>query len=131
MNNSYFLVVLKPDAVRRKLVGTILKKFEKRDFNIVSIRQIDMPDYSLVSEMYASHKSNSYFNDLLDFMTSGPIVMMILSGDLKISRDIVSDIRGEYSSSILYNLIHCSHDKAESVREVGLWFPYFDLKIHV
>ena len=129
--NSFFLVILKPDAIRRKLVGQIIHQFEKRDFDIVNIRQFDEPDCSLITELYSQHKSNSYFDDLIKFMVSGPIVLMVLSGDINVAKKLSSDIREKYSNNILKNVIHCSHDEVSGKQEVRLWFPYFDVKLHV
>lgn len=137
MTSKYtsFCVILKPDAVKRRLVGKIFSRFEKRGFEILKVRMIDPDeDYlSLLHEHYASHNSKSYFSGLIDFMMSGRVIVMEITGDISVARSIVGEstvphkfppgsIRGDYACSIPENLIHCSENVESAQREVDIWF---------
>lgn len=132
MTTTQFFVMIKPDAVRRGLVGEIISRFEKRNFHIRSMQKI-VPDKDTVKWHYHEHSESSYYSSLVDFTCSGDIVIMVLEGNIKAARDIVGSthpwesmpgtIRGDYACSLPENLIHCSRDIESAKREIDLWFP--------
>ncbi|MDO4717149.1 MAG: nucleoside-diphosphate kinase [Propionibacteriaceae bacterium] len=128
------LVIIKPDAVARGLVGVILARYEDKGLRIVAMdqRTID-PEFAAIH--YAEHVGRPYYEALASFMTSGPLVALILEGDSAIevvrtmngaTNGVVAapgTIRGDYSLSNRENLVHASDSPESAEREVALWFP--------
>jgi nucleoside-diphosphate kinase len=128
------LVLVKPDAVRRGLVGEVISRFERKGLTIEEMRLRRM-DPALADEHYAEHVDKPFYPPLKDFMTSGPLVAMVLSGDQAI--DVVraltgatdgrkaapGTIRGDFSLSNRENLVHASDSPESAKREIELWFP--------
>jgi nucleoside-diphosphate kinase len=128
------LVLIKPDAVRRGLTGEILIRFERKGLVIDTLIMRAM-DAALADLHYAEHVAKDFYPPLKRFMTGGPLVALILSGDeaVDVVRELVGatdgrkaaagTIRGDLSLSNRENLVHAS-DSAESARrEIALWFP--------
>jgi nucleoside-diphosphate kinase len=128
------LVLLKPDAVRRGLVGEVLSRFEAKGLTIVAMefRQIDG---ELADTHYAEHVERDFYPPLREFVTSGPMVSMVLEGDeaVEVVRAIngatdgrkaaPGTIRGDLSLSNRENLVHGSDSLESAKREIGIWFP--------
>jgi nucleoside-diphosphate kinase len=128
------LVLLKPDAVRRGLVGNILSRFEGKGLTVVALEQRHI-DTSLADQHYAEHVDRDFYPPLRDFVTSGPLVAMVLEGDQAV--DVVraingatdgrkaapGTIRGDLSLSNRENLVHGSDSEESAAREIALWFP--------
>jgi nucleoside-diphosphate kinase len=127
-------VLLKPDAVRRGLVGTLLDRYERRGLTIVALEQRTI-DGELADRHYAEHVERDFYPPLRAFVTSGPVVALVLEGDqaIEVVRGIngatdgrkaaPGTIRGDFSLSNRENLVHGS-DSAESAdREIAIWFP--------
>ncbi|MGC9671466.1 nucleoside-diphosphate kinase [Planosporangium sp. 12N6] len=128
------LVLVKPDAVRRGLVGEVISRFERKGLTVEEMRLRTM-DPELADAHYAEHVDKPFYPPLKDFMTSGPLVAMILSGDQAI--DVVrvltgatdgrkaapGTIRGDLSLSNRENLVHASDSPESAKREIELWFP--------
>jgi nucleoside-diphosphate kinase len=128
------LVLLKPDAVRRGLVGAIVQRFEDRGLRIVRM-ELRTIDGSVADQHYAEHVERDFYPPLREFVTSGPLVAMVLEGDEAI--DVVrgingatdgrkaapGTIRGDYSLSNRENLVHGSDSPESAEREIGIWFP--------
>jgi nucleoside-diphosphate kinase len=128
------LVLLKPDAVRRGLVGAILQRFEDRGLRIVRLEMRTI-DGDTADQHYAEHVEREFYPPLREFVTSGPLVAMVLEGDQAI--DVVrgingatdgrkaapGTIRGDYSLSNRENLVHGSDSGESADREIGIWFP--------
>ena len=128
------LVLLKPDAVRRGLVGAVTRRFEDRGLRIVrmELRTIS-PD--VADQHYAEHVERDFYPPLREFVTSGPLVAMVLEGDSAV--DVVrgingatdgrkaapGTIRGDYSLSNRENLVHGSDSPESAAREIAIWFP--------
>jgi nucleoside-diphosphate kinase len=128
------LVLIKPDAVRRGLVGEIIGRFERKGLTMgaVVLRTIDA---TLADRHYAEHLDRPFYPPLREFMTGGPLIAMILSGDRAI--DVVralcgatdgrgaaaGTIRGDLSLSNRENLVHASDSPETAEREIALWFP--------
>lgn len=128
------LVLIKPDAVARGLVGTVLDRFERKGLRIEALVLRTM-DAALADAHYAEHVKKAFYPPLKEFMTSGPLVAAILSGDraIEVVRALVGatdgrvatpgTIRGDYSLSNRENLVHASDSVESAKREIGLWFP--------
>ena len=128
------LVLLKPDAVRRGLVGEILGRFEAKGLTIetMELRTIDV---ELADQHYAEHVERDFYPPLRAFITSGPLVAMVLSGDeaVDVVRGLLGatdgrkaapgTIRGDLSLSNRENLAHGSDSPESAAREIKLWFP--------
>jgi nucleoside-diphosphate kinase len=128
------LVLLKPDAVRRGLVGTILDRYERRGLTIVALdmRRIDE---AKADEHYAEHVDRDFYPPLRAFVTSGPILALVLEGDqaIEVVRGLngatdgrkaqPGTIRGDFSLSNRENLVHGSDSPESAEREIKIWFP--------
>ena len=129
------LVLIKPDAVRRGLVGQVLSRFESKGLSIVALEQRTI-DAAQADAHYAEHVEQPWYPPLRDFATSGPLVVLVLEGDEAISvvrllngatdgrAAAPGTIRGDLSLSNRENLVHASDSEESSAREIGLWFPH-------
>ena len=128
------LVLIKPDAVRRGLVGNVLARFEAKGLGIVAmeLRQIEAAQ---ADAHYAEHVERDFYPPLREFVTSGPLVALVLEGDeaIEVARAIngatdgrkaaPGTIRGDLSLSNRENLVHGSDSPESAEREIALWFP--------
>ncbi|MFP3171534.1 MAG: nucleoside-diphosphate kinase [Acidilobus sp.] len=127
------LVLVKPDGVRRGLIGEVISRFERKGLRIVALKMIRMSREKAM-DFYSVHKDKPFFKDLVDFMTSGPIVAMILEGDSAVSvvREIIGTtdgrkaspgtIRGDFALSIQENVVHASDSPESFERESKVIF---------
>ena len=128
------LVLLKPDAVRRGLAGTILGRYEAKGLNIVAL-ELRHVDGDLADRHYGDHVEQPWYPPLRAFITSGPTIALVLEGPEAIevvrlmngaTNAVVATpgtIRGDYSLSNRENLVHASDSPESAEREIGLWFP--------
>ncbi len=128
------LVLIKPDAVHRGLAGEILARFERKGLTIEALALRTMSP-ALADEHYAEHVDKGFYPELKQFMTSGPLIAAILSGDqaIEVVRALVGatdgrkaaagTIRGDLSLSNRENLVHASDSPDSAKRELALWFP--------
>ena len=128
------LLLLKPDAVRRGLVGNILSRFEAKGLKIVALDQRHI-DESVADQHYAEHVERDFYPPLRTFVTSGPLIAAVLEGDqaVEVVRAIngatdgrkaaPGTIRGDLSLSNRENLVHGSDSPESAAREIALWFP--------
>ena len=128
------LVLIKPDAVRRGLVGEVLARFERKGLTIETMVLRTM-DGELADRHYADHLEKPFYPPLKEFMISGPLVALILGGDsaIDVVRTLVGatdgraaaagTIRGDFSLSNRENLVHASDSPDSAAREIALWFP--------
>lgn len=128
------LVLLKPDAVRRGLAGTILARYEAKGLAAVAL-ELRHIDAAMADRHYADHVAKPWYPPLRDYITAGPLVAVVLEGPTAI--DVVrlmngatnsavaapGTIRGDYSLSNRENLVHASDSPESAGREIGLWFP--------
>jgi nucleoside-diphosphate kinase len=131
------LVLLKPDAVRRGLVGAIVRRFEDRGLRILTLEMRTI-DEATADRHYAEHVERDFYPPLRAFVTSGPLVAMVLEGDqaIEVVRGIngatdgrkaaPGTIRGDYSLSNRENLVHGSDSAESAEREIRIWFPELD-----
>ena len=134
MSTERSLVLIKPDAVRRGLVGEILGRFERKGLRIEAAVLRTM-DAELADQHYAEHVDKAFYPPLKEFMVSGPLVAVVLSGDevIDVVRTMIGatdgrkaaagTIRGDLALSNRENLVHASDSTDSAKRELGLWFP--------
>ncbi len=127
-------MLIKPDAVRRGLVGEVLSRFERKGLAIVALDQRSI-DGDLADRHYAEHVERDFYPPLREFITSGPLVAMVLEGDQAIAvvrglngatdgRAAASGtIRGDLSLSNRENLVHASDSAESAAREISIFFP--------
>ena len=132
------LVLVKPDAVRRGLLGEVLARFERKGLVIEALEMRTM-DAALADQHYADHVEKAFYPPLKQFMTSGPLVAMVLAGDevIEVVRAMIGStdgrkaaagtIRGDLSLSNRENLVHASDSPESAKRELALWFPNLPL----
>jgi len=128
------LVLLKPDTVRRGLVGNVLSRFEAKGLSLVAL-ELRTIDRELADRHYAQHVDKAFYPPLRDFVTSGPLLAAILEGDeaVEVVRAIngatdgrkaaPGTIRGDLSLSNRENLVHGSDSAESAEREIAIWFP--------
>jgi nucleoside-diphosphate kinase len=128
------LVLVKPDAVRRGLVGEVLGRFERKGLEIVAM-DLRSVDGGLADRHYAEHLERDFYPPLREFITSGPLVAMVLEGDQAISAvraltgatdgraAAAGTIRGDLSLSNRENLVHASDSAESASREIDIFFP--------
>ena len=133
MANRTF-VLIKPDGVQQHVVGEIITRFEKRGFTIIQMKMLT-PTKQLVAEHYDEHNGKNFFGKIVDYVSSGPVVAMILGGEdgcYKIVREMIGStrpeeakkgtIRGDFGTKAPYNVIHGSDSVESVIRESKLWF---------
>ncbi|MGZ4480081.1 MAG: nucleoside-diphosphate kinase [Nocardioidaceae bacterium] len=128
------LVLVKPDAVRRGLVGEVLRRFERKGLAIVAM-DLRAIDGEMADTHYAEHVERDFYPPLREFITSGPLVALVLEGDeaIAVVRALVGatdgrqaaagTIRGDYSLSNRENLVHASDSAESAAREIANFFP--------
>ncbi len=133
MANERTLSIIKPDAVAKNVIGEIYSRFEKADLKIVAAKMMHLTQEQ-AEGFYAEHKERPFFNDLVAFMTSGPVVVQVLEGEGAIlkNRELMGatnpkeaeagTIRADCASSIDANAVHGSDSAASAEREVAYFF---------
>ena len=132
------LSIIKPDATKRNLTGLINAKFENAGLKIVAQKRLQLTR-SMAEKFYEIHKDRPFFNDLVDFMISGPVVVQVLEGDnaVKLNRDVMGatnpddaeegTIRKEFAESIEANSVHGSDSLENAQNEVSFFFANIEL----
>ncbi|NWZ17437.1 NDKM protein, partial [Agelaius phoeniceus] len=123
------LLVAKPDAVQRRLLGDIIQRFERRGFKLVAMKLLQA-DRRLVEQHYEQLRLKPFYPALVAYMTSGPVVAMVWEGYnvVRCTRAMVGDssavgtIRGDLSVHITRNVVHASDSAETAQREIGFWF---------
>ena len=131
---SRTLILVKPDAFARGLTGEILARFERKGLTIAALKLVTTPRETAETH-YAEHKERPFFGELVDFITSAPLVAAVLEGDdvVKASRQLIGatnpleantgSIRGDFAIEVGQNMVHGSDAPESAAREVGLFFP--------
>lgn len=132
------LVIIKPDAVQRGLIGEIIRRLERRGLRIAGMKLLQVSD-DLANTHYAIHKGKPFFDGLIRFITSGPVVVMALEGNnaIEITRATMGatapgkaapgTIRADFGMDIGYNLVHGSDGPETAAQELALWFSEGEL----
>ena len=132
------LSIIKPDATRRNLTGSINAKFEQAGLNIIAQKRIKMTK-GMAQKFYEIHKDRPFFNDLVDFMISGPVITQVLRGEnaVKVNREVMGatnpkdaekgTIRKEFAESIEANSVHGSDSLENAKSEISFFFAEIEL----
>jgi nucleoside-diphosphate kinase len=128
------LILVKPDAFARNLTGEIISRFERKGLHVVALQHMTMTR-DLASQHYAEHEGKPFYGELVDFITSAPLVAMVLEGEKAIAaaRQVIGatnpleantgSIRGDYAIEVGQNMVHGSDAPESAAREVALFFP--------
>ena len=128
------LILVKPDAFARNLSGEIIARFERKGLRLAALKQMTMTT-ELAEQHYAEHAEKPFFGELTSFITSGPLVAMVLEGDraIEAARQVIGatdplkaapgSIRGDFATEVGQNMVHGSDAPESAAREVGLFFP--------
>jgi nucleoside-diphosphate kinase len=128
------LILVKPDAFARNLTGEIISRFERKGLHLVALHHMTMTR-ELASQHYAEHEGKPFYGELVDFITSAPLVAMVLEGEKAIAaaRQVIGatnpleantgSIRGDYAIEVGQNMVHGSDAPESAAREVALFFP--------
>ena len=131
------LILVKPDAFERQLTGEVIARFERKGLRITQMRLLTA-DEEIANAHYAEHAEKPFFGELVDFITRGPLVAMVLEGTeaVKAARQVIGatnpleaapgSIRGDYAVEVTFNLVHGSDSDESAQREIELWFPDLD-----
>ena len=134
------LSIIKPDATKRNLTGLINTKFEKAGLRIIAQKRLQLTR-SMAEKFYEIHKDRPFYNDLVDFMISGPVIVQVLEGDnaVKLNRDVMGatnpddaeegTIRKEFAESIEANSVHGSDSLENAQKEISFFFANIELVI--
>ena len=132
------LSIIKPDATKRNITGSINAKFEDAGLNIIAQKRLQMTK-DMAQKFYEIHKDRPFFNDLVDFMISGPVIAQVLRGEsaVKLNRDImgatnpkeaeIGTIRNEFAESIEANSVHGSDSIENAKSEISFFFAEIEL----
>jgi nucleoside-diphosphate kinase len=128
------LILVKPDAFARGLTGEIIARFENKGLRIAAMRHMQVTE-DLAKQHYAEHDGKPFFGELVEFITSGPIVAMVLEGEqaIKAARQVIGatnpleaapgSIRGDFAIEVGQNMVHGSDSPESAEREANLFFP--------
>jgi nucleoside-diphosphate kinase len=128
------LILVKPDAFARGLTGEIIARFENKGLAIVALKHMTVTE-DLAKQHYAEHEGKPFFGELVEFITSGPIVAMVLEGEeaIRAARQVIGatnpleaapgSIRGDYAIAVGQNMVHGSDAPESGRREAALFFP--------
>ncbi len=128
------LILVKPDAFARGLTGEILSRFERKGLKLVAL-ELKQLDEATAKEHYAEHEGKPFFGELVDFITSGPLVALVLEGQdaVKAARQVIGStnpleaatgsIRGDFAIEVGQNMVHGSDSAESAAREAKLFFP--------
>jgi nucleoside-diphosphate kinase len=132
------LVLVKPDAVRRGLVGEVLRRVESKGYTLVAL-DLRTADPALLARHYAEHEGKPFFGPLVEFMSSGPVVAAVVEGQRVVEGfrslagttdptsaapgTVRGDLGRDWGRPVVENLVHGSDSAESAEREIGLWFP--------
>jgi nucleoside-diphosphate kinase len=128
------LILVKPDAFERGLTGEVIARFERKGLRLTALKLM-RADEALANVHYAEHVDKPFFGELVDFITRGELVALVLEGPdaVKAARQVIGatdpieadagSIRGEFGTSVTFNLVHGSDSRDSAEREIGIWFP--------
>jgi nucleoside-diphosphate kinase len=128
------LILVKPDAFERSLTGELIARFERKGLRIVALKLMQV-DRELAERHYSEHSKKPFFGELIEFITSAPLVAMVLEGEsaVEAARQLIGatnpleavpgSIRGDFAIEVTFNLVHGSDSPNTAAREIKLWFP--------
>ena len=128
------LILIKPDAFERGLTGEAIARFERKGLRPVALKLLTA-DRALADEHYAEHTDKPFFGELVEFITGGPLVAIVLEGveAVAAARQLIGatnpveaetgSIRGDFGTEVTFNLVHGSDSDESAAREIAIWFP--------
>jgi nucleoside-diphosphate kinase len=128
------LILVKPDAFERGLTGEVIGRFERKGLELVALKLMQV-EAALAERHYDEHKEKPFFGELVQFITRGPLVAMVLEGEsaVEAARQVIGatnpieaapgSIRGDFATEITFNLVHGSDSAESAAREIGIFFP--------
>jgi nucleoside-diphosphate kinase len=128
------LILVKPDAFARNLSGEIIARFERKGLRLAALK-LETLSVETAERHYAEHNGKPFFGELVEFITSGPLVAMVLEGEsaVEAARQVIGatnplqaapgSIRGDFATSIGANMVHGSDSPESAAREIGIFFP--------
>ena len=128
------LILVKPDAFERGLTGEVIARFERKGLVLVALKLMQA-DVALAERHYDEHRERPFFGELVEFITRGPLVAMVLEGEsaVEAARQVIGatnpieaapgSIRGDFATEITFNLVHGSDSAGSAEREIGIFFP--------
>ena len=131
-------VAIKPDGVKRGLIGNIIRRIEHKGYKIVALKMLQ-PTVEIAEQHYAEHKGKPFYDELVDYITSGPVIAMVWQADdcvalirkfcgaTKPAEAQPGTIRGDYCTHTARNIIHASDSDESAEREIKLWFKEEEL----
>ena len=131
---SRTLILVKPDAFERGLTGEVISRFERKGLRLMALKQVRIGE-DIANVHYAEHAEKPFFGELVDFITGGPLVAMVLEGPDAVvaARQLIGatnpleaetgSIRGDYATEVTFNLVHGSDSDESAEREIEIWFP--------
>jgi nucleoside-diphosphate kinase len=131
---SRTVILVKPDAFERGLTGEIIARFERKGLRIEALKLMQV-QRELAEQHYDEHSAKPFFGDLIEFITRGPLVALVLTGPdaVPAARSVIGatnpveatpgSIRGDFALEVTFNLVHGSDSENTAEREIGLWFP--------
>jgi nucleoside-diphosphate kinase len=128
------LILVKPDAFERRLTGEVIARFERKGLRIAALKLMRV-ERDLAERHYSEHRTKPFFEELIGFITGGPLVALVLEGEdaVAAARQVIGatnpveaapgSIRGDFAIEVTFNLVHGSDSTQTAEREVGLFFP--------
>ncbi len=128
------LILVKPDAFERNLTGEVIARFERKGLKLQALK-LTTADEEIANKHYAEHTEKPFFGELVEFITGGPLVAMVLDGPraVEAARQVIGatdpveadagSIRGQYGTEVTFNLVHGSDSEESAAREIEIWFP--------
>jgi len=129
------LVLIKPDGVERALVGEVISRIERKGLKLVAL-ELRVVEQAVAQQHYAEHQGKGFYESLLEFITGGPLVAIVVEGPRAITafrqlaggtdpveKAATGSIRGDLGLETKYNIVHGSDSPESAAREIGLWFP--------
>ena len=128
------LILVKPDAFDRALTGEVIARFESKGLTLAAAKLMTA-DQDLANRHYAEHSEKPFFGELVEFITRGPLVALVLEGPNAVgaARQLIGatdpveaapgSIRGDFGTEVTFNLVHGSDSEESAEREIGIWFP--------
>ncbi len=131
---SRTLILVKPDAFERALSGEVIARFERKGLRVAALKTM-VAGEQIANEHYAEHTEKPFFGELVEFITGGTLVAMVLEGTEAVAaaRQLIGatnpveaapgSIRGDYALEVTFNMVHGSDSDASAEREIAIWFP--------
>jgi nucleoside-diphosphate kinase len=128
------LILVKPDAFERGLTGEVISRFERKGLVLIALKLMQV-DEELAEVHYDEHREKPFFGELVEFITRGPLVALVLEGEsaVEAARQVIGatnpieaapgSIRGDFAREITFNLVHGSDSAESAAREIGIFFP--------